>query len=334
MTHFKNILLAASFVMSGCADHPTGDYAPRNYKPADSIRNVGLKLNCGEPYGGIWIEERNPQLSLAEIDSLLSQISWIDDIFYYRDYDGNKVQTSIRREIKGTLSYPVEMFGRGNIRTPIGSEVAVGEALKDIGFASKYEGMKEGCGGSQVSYFVVPKSTGDLKRAEVFEAYLANKMSQFSSQSPDESIQVESSAVVIPKIPPHFGIKPFFVKAPSSAISSNLSQYTWLKFDLIFNMHSETDRYYIVAVFSENAEQAPKAIRTTPPSDNHFRPFGREERYVVEDDIAAHVARFIAGGDDQCYVGDTATNHYSINYTDGPRIADVACTKDVTRDFY
>lgn len=300
---------------------------------ADASRNFGLKLNCGAPYGGIWLDTANTDFSTSDVNQMLDQIYWIDSEFSFWDYDGNNIQTTIRQQIINALHTPADVFGGDNIHTPIGSEVAVGEALVDLGLASGYEGLREGCGGAQVSYFTVSKNIGDLKQADLFESYLDQKMSQFTAQLPSESISIETHDIIVPDIPPNFGIKPFFVKAPSGVISDNLSKYTWLRFDLIFNMYSETDKYFIVAVFAENSAQAPKVIRDTPPSDNHFRSFSFDERYAVEDDIAAHIARFISGGDENCYVGDTATNHYSWMYGDEVDIFDAACSKDVLEDF-
>lgn len=227
-----------------------------------------------------------------------------------------------------------DVFYRGNIRTPIGSEVATGEALLEIGLATRYHQLKEGCGGAQVSYFTVPLSVGNLKNADVFDNYLTERMNSFSSQLSVGSIEILPQDIVVPNIPPNFGIKSFLVKAPSSVVTPNLSQYTWLRFGLIFNLHSETDRYYRIVVFAENSAQAPRVLRSTPPSDNHFRSFPFDERFPVEADIAAHVARFIAHGDENCYVGDSATNHYSsYYYGDGVVVADAACTKNVNEDF-
>lgn len=328
---FKSIFglaLAGLFLVSCTAEYSD------SFQAVDASRNVGLKLNCGDPYGGIWFAPPDPDLSSTEVGQKLDQIAWIDDSFTYRNFDGEKVKTSIRREIINTLRTPSSNFGRGNIQTPIGSEIAVGEALKKVGFTTSYEGLKDGCGGAQVSYFTVPKSVGDLKQADIFESYLIGKMSQFAAQLPSERISVGSTAIIVPKHPPHFGIKPFAVKAPSNVISENLSQYTWLSFDLIFNMHSETSRYFVVTIIAENSAQAPRVIRNTPPSDKHFRGFSVNDRYLVEDDIAAHLARFISGGDQNCYVGDIATNHYFLPFGDEVnKNSDPACFKDVTEDF-
>lgn len=298
----------------------------------DASRNIGLSPEgCGDPYGGIWFQIA-PQLTVPEANEKLDQIPWSDNNFSYRDYDDRERTTSLRKEVVAALRSKDD-FSRGNISTPIGSEVAIGEALRQVGVATRYHQLKEGCGGAQVSYFTVPKSVGNLKESGVFESYLTERMSSYASQLPGGSIEIKPQNLVVPDIPPHFGIKPFLVKAPSQVVSSNLSQYTWLRFGLIFNLHSETNRYYRVAVFAENSAQAPRVLRNTPPSDNHFRSFDFDDRYVIEDDIAAHVARFISGGDQNCFVGDTATNHYSLYAGDQIAISDAACTKDVLEDF-
>lgn len=286
---------------------------------AEDLR-LGL-TDCGGVFGGI-----NPKFSSdikfdKDIDRRLKHEKWADTMFYSDAFDE---RTTIRRSLHESfrlLTKNKEPFA--NVVTPTGSEQFVANELYRLGIIRGATRPESYCAGVDESYFVVSKKSvrNSLVQSEYFSDYIRGRLTEFIIKDRDRGDLKEGRVSASP-IPPKYPRKVVTLYVPGALSRGTRYGDIWDKFDVVFTLGLETKDYFVILLYVDHLESAPKvALRHTAPSDEFFkRRGGGDSNDVEEFKITGIVAKFLAGSGDRCVVNSEPV-------TGEP---DISCTADAS----
>ncbi len=197
-------------------------------------QGVELEIDeCGGLFGMLHPEFSRKMKRWDQVSKALDGIAWADTPFNF-DYDESEKMT-LRSELK--RAFTPEPGDLGNIGVPTGSEQVIADELKRAGIiidASYGEGY---CGGGDISYFVVSKSSiiFDLSKSDGFSSYVSSTLEAYVSKSTLKGKKKERRTTISP-LPPHTPRKTVTVYVPSEISRGPSYTGLWDKFDVVLSV--------------------------------------------------------------------------------------------------
>lgn len=267
------------------------------------------KPGCGGEYGGLSILFSRNMKKFSDIDARIKNISWIKKKYLVLgggDYPSTS--TSVYNELKDAWQREPNKNGldTGDFSVPIGSEEYIAEALYKTGIAKSISHAAGICGGAEVIYALVKRSSvGAIENPVNFEAFAEAAVLSFVAKA-GASYSFTEGPLAIPPMEPFRATKRFTIAVPSVVSRGPQWNSTWDKYDLVLGLLAPRGSDYVVVVHTEGLRTAPKLNgRTKPPSNEHFRGTNSGDSltdYQAEFVAAASFGQFLAGDSRRCRV--------------------------------
>jgi hypothetical protein len=276
--------------------------------------------NCAGEYGGLALHFHKNIQGFRDIEQKLKSIPWATKEYEIMEWEHRK--TSLYNEIKMLFTRGEEAGSeRYDIHVPIGSERFIAKYLADAGIINYATHAVGACGGADIVYMIIRKldSGGDLFIPNYFSSMLFDYMSRYVNKGTINGDIFDGRLVVSP-IEPRLPTKQFTVVVPSEVTRVSIKN-KWDKFDVYFSLFVKRKDDYVIAIHTEKLREAPRTTsRTTPPSEEHFRPLSIDN-YRAEYIAAASIARFFVKSERRCRVeaeGFSASDEGPFRCSAGP----------------